>query len=190
MTLNLAGLIITDSTSAGAADIAGCGACALRGGAVTASDVVMGIAASGRTPYVWGALAEAKRAGATTALLCFNPNMMEALALPEAAGCEPDHVMAIDAGPELLTGSTRLKAGTATKLVLNILTTLALGVGMGHVVSNLMVNMRPTNDKLKDRAVRILAQLFESKGKGTEECRAALEAANWVIADARQALEH
>jgi hypothetical protein len=101
---------------------------------------------------------------------------------------EPDYVMAIDAGPELLTGSTRLKAGTATKLVLNILTTLALGVGMDHVVSNLMVNMRPTNEKLKDKAVCILAQLFENEGKGSEECRAALEATNWVIADARQAL--
>ena len=128
-----------DSTSGGAADIAGCGACPLLGGAVNSRDVVMGIAASGRTPYVWGALAEAKRAGATTALLCFNPHIVEALALPGGEGCEPHHVMAIDAGPELLTGSTRLKAGTATKLVLNILTTLSLGVGMGHVIENLMV---------------------------------------------------
>jgi N-acetylmuramic acid 6-phosphate etherase len=180
--------MIADSTCGGAADVAGYGACPLRGGAVSASDVVMGIAASGRTPYVWGALAEAKRAGATTALLCFNPNMTEALGLPEAAECTPDHVMAIDLGPELLTGSTRLKAGTATKLVLNILTTLSLGVGMGHVVSNLMVNMTPTNEKLKDRAVRILTQLFEQEQKSSEQCRAALESASWVIADARQSL--
>ena len=72
--------------------------------------------------------------------------------------------------------------------MLNILTTLSLGVGMGHVVSNLMVNMTPTNEKLKDRAVRIMAQLFEGQGKRAEDCRAALEAANWVIADARQSL--
>jgi N-acetylmuramic acid 6-phosphate etherase len=194
-----------DSTSGGAADVSGCGACTLLGGAVTSRDVVVGIAASGRTPYVWGALAEAKRRGATTALLCFNPNIIEALALPDdgrgggaaAASCEPDYVMAIDAGPELLTGSTRLKAGTATKLVLNILTTLSLGVGMGHVITNLMVNMRPTNEKLQDRAVRILTQLFDGQGQGgdsdgakksAEECRAALEACGWVIADARGAL--
>ena len=123
-----------DSTEGGRADILGHGACPLLGGPVQAQDVVIGIAASGRTPYVWGVIAEAKRAGATTGLLCFNPNVLEALALPETPpGCAPDHVMAINAGPELLTGSTRLKAGTATKLVLNILTTLSLGVGMGKV---------------------------------------------------------
>ena len=161
-----------DSREGGRADILGHGACSLLGGPVEARDVVIGIAASGRTPYVWGVIAEAKRAGATTGLLCFNPNVLEALALPDTPeGCAPDHVLAIDAGakqsfvtlvrrkcsrrhffrfehvmnlahssgPELLTGSTRLKAGTATKLVLNVLTTLGLGVGMGKVASNLMI---------------------------------------------------
>ena len=88
-----------DSREGGRADILGHGACSLLGGPVEARDVVIGIAASGRTPYVWGVIAEAKRAGATTGLLCFNPNVLEALALPDTPeGCAPDHVLAIDAG--------------------------------------------------------------------------------------------
>ena len=83
-------------------------------------------------------------------------------------------------------------AGTATKLVLNILTTLGLGVGCGKVASNLMIDMKPTNDKLKDRAVRILVELLSTGGGGSavgaEECRKSLEESGWVIADARERL--
>ena len=83
-------------------------------------------------------------------------------------------------------------AGTATKLVLNILTTLGLGVGCGKVASNLMIDMKPTNEKLQDRAVRILVELLSTGGgasaAGAEECRKALEESGWVIADARERL--
>ncbi len=89
------------------------GAAALAGRGVTHHDVVMGIAASGRTPFVWGALEEARRRRARTILLCFNPH----LKIPEAL--QPDVVIAADVGPEVLTGSTRLKSGTATKIILN-----------------------------------------------------------------------
>jgi N-acetylmuramic acid 6-phosphate etherase len=121
---------------------------------------------------------------------------VEALALPAAEGSAPDHVIAIDAGPELLTGSTRLKAGTATKLVLNILTTLGVGVGQGKVASNLMIDMTPTNDKLKDRAVRILRDLLTTAAEqgrlsavpSSEALRGALHKSNWVILVARDLL--
>ncbi len=184
-----------DSAPGGEADMAGLGANGLHPPAGP-TDVVIGIAASGRTPYVWGALAEAKRRKATTGLLCFNPAILEALALPEANGCEPDHVLAIDVGPELLTGSTRLKAGTATKLILNIITTLAVGVGQGKIASNLMIDMTPTNDKLKDRAVRILRELLNTALEQSqiqdlptvEECRQALQECGWVILKARDVL--
>ena len=90
-------------------------------------DVVVGIAASGTTPFVWGALAEARKRGAATILLCFNPH----LRIPRAL--RPAIVIAPDLGPEVLTGSTRLKAGTATKLVLNLFTTLVHGPAwQGH----------------------------------------------------------
>jgi len=116
------------------------------------NDIVVGIAASGRTPFVWGALAEARRGGATTALLCFNPF------LQFARGQKPDVVLAVNVGPEVLTGSTRLKAGTATKLILNVLTTLTM-VRLGKVVGNLMVDLNPSNVKLRDRACRIVMEL-------------------------------
>jgi N-acetylmuramic acid 6-phosphate etherase len=120
--------------------------------AVGANDVVVGIAASGTTPYVWGALCEAKQRGAGTILICFNPH----LAIPPT--WQPDHVLAFNLGPEILTGSTRLKCGTATKLILNLLTTLAM-VRLGKVISNLMVDVAPTNVKLRQRAARIVSEL-------------------------------
>ncbi len=108
-------------------------------------DVVLGISASGRAPFVWGALQAAKNLGAITALLCFNPS------LKVSRKDAPHRTIIADTGPEILTGSTRLKAGTATKLVLNILTTLGM-VHSGKVISNLMVNVNPVNAKLRDRA--------------------------------------
>ena len=136
----------------GAEDNAAAGAAAIEDRQVNRHDVVLGIAASGRTPFVWGALAAARQVHATTALLCFNPH----LELPRAQ--RPDFVLALDVGPEILTGSTRLKAGTATKLVLNLLTTLAM-VRTGKVIGNLMVDLNPSNEKLRDRAARIVVEL-------------------------------
>jgi N-acetylmuramic acid 6-phosphate etherase len=141
-------------------------------------DVILGIAASGRTPFVWGALGEAKQRRAKTAILCFNPF------LQFARGQKPDVVLALNVGPEVLTGSTRLKAGTATKLVLNLLTTLTM-VRLGKVVGNLMVDLNPSNVKLRDRACRIVAELT---GRDYEAAKAALERHGWVVKDAIRAL--
>jgi N-acetylmuramic acid 6-phosphate etherase len=111
-------------------------------------DVLVGIAASGRTPYVLGAIAHAKSIGALTIGLSCVPNS----AVAQAA----DIAITPATGPEVLTGSTRLKAGTATKLVLNMLSTGVM-VRTGATYGNLMVNVRPTNAKLVDRAHRIIA---------------------------------
>ena len=112
-------------------------------------DTVVAIAAGGTTPFVLGAVELAAKAGALTALLTCTPS---------ATGTSCDHVIVLDTGPELLTGSTRLKAGSATKLALNIIST-TLFVRLGKVYSNLMVDMRATNTKLTDRAIRILCEL-------------------------------
>ncbi len=146
---------------------------------VKARDAVVGIATSGRTPFVWGALDEAKERGATTVLLTFNPN----LKIPREH--RPDILIAPNVGPEILTGSTRLKSGTATKLILNIFTTLAM-VRMGKVLSNLMVDLKPTNTKLRDRAVRIVATL---SGADANAARKVLLRSKWVIADAVKRLQ-
>jgi N-acetylmuramic acid 6-phosphate etherase len=117
---------------------------------LTDNDTVLGIAAGGTTPYVLGALEIAKNAGATTGLLTCAPLSL----VPEHC----DHVIMLRTGPEVLTGSTRLKAGTATKIALNAITTAAF-VRLGKAYSNLMVDMRATNSKLTDRAIRILQQI-------------------------------
>ena len=137
---------------------------------VSKPDVVVGIAASGQTPFVHGALAEARRRGAFTVLLCFNPAMTQQRGAAHI-------VIAPDVGPEVLTGSTRLKSGTATKLILNLFTTLAM-VGTGKVISNLMVDLNPSNVKLRDRAVRIVRELT---GADYETAAAALEKSGWVV---------
>jgi N-acetylmuramic acid 6-phosphate etherase len=111
------------------------------------SDTLIGIAASGRTPYVLGALAHAKSFGALTIALTCVPNSP----IAQAA----DIAITPATGPEVLTGSTRLKAGTATKLVLNMLST-GIMVRRGATYGNLMINVRPTNAKLIDRAHRII----------------------------------
>jgi N-acetylmuramic acid 6-phosphate etherase len=131
----------------------------------TARDVLVGIAASGRTPYVLGAVEEARRVGAVTV----------------GIGCTPDSELARAAaiaitplvGPEVIAGSTRMKAGTAQKLVLNMLTTGAF-IRMGYVYGNLMVNVQPKNAKLADRARRIVAQ---AAGVTDERAGELLEAA-------------
>lgn len=167
------------SSVEGAEDDAAAGAQASRFRGVGRKDVVVGIAASGRTPFVWGALEEARRMGAKTIFLCFNPYLRISRAK------RPDLVIAPNLGPEVLTGSTRLKAGTATKLVLNMLTTLAM-VRMGKVVSNLMVDLNPSNTKLRDRAVRIVQEL---SGVNYSTAEKALEKSGWVVKTAWKRLK-
>jgi N-acetylmuramic acid 6-phosphate etherase len=112
-------------------------------------DVLVGIAASGRTPYVLGAAAFAREQGARTVGISCTPDSELARAVEIA--------ITPLTGPEVISGSTRLKAGTATKLVLNMLSTAAM-IRLGHVFGNLMVNVQPRNTKLEDRARRIVAQ--------------------------------
>ena len=159
------------SAAEGAEDDARAGVFAIHHRQVSRHDVVVGIAASGRTPFVWGALAAAKEGGAATALVTFNPAMKR---LKQRVA---DRVIAPNVGPEVLTGSTRLKCGTATKLLLNIFTTLAMS-RTGKVMSNLMVDLNPSNAKLRDRAVRIVCDLT---GTGADEARAVLEQSEWVV---------
>ena len=162
----------------GAEDDARAGASAITHRQIGRHDVVIGIAASGRTPFVWGALAAAKSRGAVTALITFNPamnNLRQKVA---------DRIIAPDVGPEVLTGSTRLKCGTATKLLLNIFTTLAMS-RTGKVLSNLMVDLNPSNVKLRDRAVRIVRELT---GATQDISRATLEANDWNVKASVQAL--
>jgi len=162
----------------GAEDDPAAGAQAMRERKLTRRDVVLGIAASGTTPFVWGALREAKRRGARTILLCFNPHLV----IPPA--WRPDQLLAFDLGPEVLTGSTRLKCGTATKLVLNLLTTLTM-VRLGKVMSNLMADVAPTNAKLRQRAIRIVSTLTELE---PARAAAALPRYRWNIRETVRAL--
>ena len=115
-------------------------------------DVLVGIAASGRTPYVIGGLQYAKQLGATTISLVSNPNAI----MSEIA----DIAITTAVGPEALTGSSRLKSGTAQKMVLNMLTTAAM-IRLGKCYQNLMVDVQATNQKLKARAIRIVMQATE-----------------------------
>ena len=161
----------------GAEDDRAAGGRAVQFRGVGKKDVLVGIAASGRTPFVHGALAEARKRGAFTVLLCFNPAMTRQRGVANV-------VIAPDIGPEILTGSTRLKSGTATKLILNLFTTLAM-VRTGKVLSNLMVDLNPSNVKLRDRAVRIVRELT---GADYETASAALEKSGWVVKAAWKAL--
>ena len=144
-----------DDAEAGARDVAAC--------KVSERDSVVGIAASGRTPYVMGGMAEARKHGAfVVSVACNHPSPMEDLA---------DMSIAPLTGPEVLTGSTRLKAGTAQKLVLNMLSTGVM-IRLGKTFGNLMVNVQATNAKLQVRARRIIE---EACGITTDEAAARLE---------------
>lgn len=143
-----------DRADAGAADLAAIG--------FSASDVVVGIAVSGRTPYVIGALEHAKALGARTVALTCNPDS------PIARMA--DISIAPLVGPEVITGSTRLKSGTAQKLVLNMLSTASM-VRIGKTYGNLMVDMIASNGKLVARAARVVA---EATGRSIAEAEAAL----------------
>ncbi|MFT8704833.1 N-acetylmuramic acid 6-phosphate etherase [Bifidobacterium aquikefiricola] len=133
----------------GAEDSMELGADDLKARGLNSTDTVVGIAASGRTPYVIGGLDYATQLGAATVSLACN----EHAAISEHAGI----AIEVPVGPEVLSGSTRLKAGTAQKLVLNMLSTGAM-IGIGKVYENLMVDVKPTNEKLVERAKRIIRE--------------------------------
>jgi N-acetylmuramic acid 6-phosphate etherase len=133
----------------GAEDNADDGVAALKDIGLTGNDVVVGIAVSGRTPYVIGGLNFARQIGATTVALSCNPDS----AIAEIAEISIAPIV----GPEVLTGSTRMKSGTAQKLVLNMLTTASM-IRIGKIYQNLMVDLHPSNEKLVARAVRIVIQ--------------------------------
>jgi N-acetylmuramic acid 6-phosphate etherase len=130
-------------------------------------DVVVGVAASGTTPFVHGAIARARERHARTAFVACTPISAPLTAQLDVA------IIAI-VGPEVVTGSTRLKAGTATKMVLNMITTGAM-IRIGKTYGNLMVDLRATNDKLRDRSERIVAEVC---GVTRDEARALLAAAD------------
>jgi N-acetylmuramic acid 6-phosphate etherase len=129
-------------------------------------DVLVGIAASGRTPYVIAGLAHARALGAATVSISCNPGA--------PVSREAQVAIELDNGPEVLTGSTRLKAGTSQKLVLNMISTAAM-VRLGKVYGNLMVDVQPSNEKLVDRAIRIVA---EATGCTEDEAQQALAASD------------
>ena len=133
------------------------------------ADAVLAIAAGGTTPFARGAVTLAKSRGALTAFLCHAPCVA-----PD--GC--DHLLLVDTGAELLNGSTRLKAGTATKSVLNAISTIAFS-RQGKVYGDLRVDLAATNDKLRDRAIRVLRQLEPALTR--EAAAQALTAGGWRL---------
>jgi N-acetylmuramic acid 6-phosphate etherase len=137
----------------------------LRAKKLTRHDVVIGITASGTTPYVLAALKHARRRSATTVAITVNPHT------PVARLAKI--LIATEVGPEVLTGSTRLKAGTTQKMVLNMLSTAAMA-RLGHVYENLMIDVKPSNQKVSDRIRRILA---EASGKSLSAAEHALRQA-------------
>ncbi|MBI1808243.1 MAG: N-acetylmuramic acid 6-phosphate etherase [Ignavibacteria bacterium] len=139
----------------GAEDRQSDGARDVRLKSVGSNDVVCGIAASMRTPYVFGAMKEAKRRGAQTILVTTNPrSMLKKTAFTELRKCV-DVAICPEVGPEVIMGSTRMKAGTAQKLVLNMLTTTAM-IRLGKVYGNMMVDLKMNSRKLEERAKRVI----------------------------------
>ncbi|PYJ26378.1 MAG: N-acetylmuramic acid 6-phosphate etherase [Verrucomicrobia bacterium] len=159
------------------------GALAMQRRGVKDRDVVVGITASGRTPFVLGALSRAKSSGAKTILLTCNPAVAGGADAGRHRSPTPattiDLVISLEVGPELLTGSTRLKAGTATKVALNIISTGAMVV-LGKVRGNLMIDLHTTSTKLRDRAVRVVAELTQCDYRSARE---KLEASGWNLRD-------
>jgi N-acetylmuramic acid 6-phosphate etherase len=153
----------------GAEDDEYAGRLAMRRLRISEKDIIVGIAASGRTPYVVGAMKFSKEKKAKVVSLTSTPDSpMEKLA---------DEAITPLTGPEVVTGSTRMKAGTAQKMVLNMLTTAAM-IRMGYVYGNLMIHVQPTNDKLRERSRRIV---MEAAGKTYEEADQALRSAKGNI---------
>ena len=143
--------------------------------AVRTHDVIVGISASGRAPYVIGGLEGGENVASATIGITCNADSP----LARAA----DIAIVVDVGPEVLAGSSRLKAGTATKLVLNMLSTAAM-IRSGRTQGDLLVNVRATNAKLRDRAIRMVR---DETGMDESAARAALEANAWSV---RQTLDH
>jgi N-acetylmuramic acid 6-phosphate etherase len=169
----------------GAEDEESAGAFALDERGVKPADVVIGITASGQTPFVRGALARAKSLGAKTILLTCNPAgaACDDTGQPRSSiAATVDLLITLPVGPEILAGSTRLKAGTATKVALNIISTGAM-IGLGKVRGNLMIDLHTTSTKLRDRAVRIVAAVTQ---RDYESARGLLEGNDWNL---RAALE-
>ncbi|MGW1158705.1 N-acetylmuramic acid 6-phosphate etherase [Streptomyces sp. NPDC002519] len=162
----------TVSSVEGAEDSRELAARDLDGLGLTARDTVVGVSASGRTPYAVGAVEHARTAGALTVGLSCNAGS------PLAAAA--DHGIEIVVGPELLTGSTRLKAGTAQKLVLNMISTITM-IRLGKTYGNLMVDVRASNDKLRARSRRIVAL---ATGADDEEVERALAATDGEVKNA------
>ena len=152
------------------------GALAMDRRGVKDRDVVVGITASGKTPFVLGALSRAKSSGAKTILLTCNPAVAGGADAAQLRS-SIDLVISLEVGPELLTGSTRLKAGTATKVALNMISTGAMVV-LGKVRGNLMIDLHTTSTKLRDRAVRVVAELTQSD---YDTARQKLEASGWNL---------
>ena len=136
---------------------------------LTAKDVVIGIAASGRTPYVLGGLAYARSVGCRTAAIACNPG--------SAVGKAADLAIEVEVGPEVLTGSTRLKSGTAQKLILNMISTASM-VRAGKAYQNLRVDVMQTNEKLHVRAENIV---IDATGVERAEARRAIDAAGGSV---------
>ena len=141
---------------------------------LTKNDVVVGISAAGNAQYVIGALDYANELGCETIGITSNENTL-------ITKCAKNSIIT-DTGAEVITGSTRMKAGTAQKLILNMLSTVAM-IKLGNVYENLMINLRPTNDKLTLRMVRIVTEI---SGVSEEEARKLLEKSNWNIRAAVQ----
>jgi len=157
-------------SSEGAEDDVNAGMEAMDQARVAAHDFVLGIAASGTTPFVRAALSRAQTIGATTGLVsCSDP--------PQVLRVTCDVVILPKVGPEALTGSTRMKAGTATKLVLNTISTGAM-IRLGRAYGNLMVDLKAVSDKLRDRGERIV---MECCGVDRVAARAAIEAAGGSV---------
>ena len=151
----------------GAEDIVENGAKEMDANGINANDFVIGIAASGTTPYVHAAVKRAAELGASTGVVACSK-------LPDEVIDTVDVAIVPIVGPEVVTGSTRMKAGTATKLVLNMITTGAM-IRLGKTYGNLMVDLRATNNKLKDRSERIMIEVC---GVTRDEARALLDAAD------------
>ena len=184
-----------DNTAQGAED--------LKARGLTPDDAVVGIAASGRTPYTIGAVEYARELGCFTACIVCNPDSK----ITKAAEVAIVPIV----GPEAITGSTRMKAGTAQKLILNMISTVAM-IRLGYVRGNRMTNMKASNEKLQDRAVRILAEetevdketaarimddsggdlrialVMHRTGAAVDDVREVLESHDWVIDEAVAAL--
>ena len=161
----------------GAEDSREAGLAAMAGLVLRPQDVVVGISAAGGAAFVLGAVEAAKKAGSAAVALTCNPDT------PLERAC--DFAIVVRTGPDAVTGSTRMKAGTAQKLVLNMLSTCAM-IQTGKVRENLMINVRPSNQKLRDRAARIVCQLAPVT---REQAENALERSGWDVARALDSLE-